>query len=224
MHRVLAIANRANGRDAAMRLLHVDSSILGDGSVSRALTVQVVARWRERVPGLAVVYRDLAAQPLAHIAGAHIAARAMPEAARTLDQQAEIAASDQALDEFLAAEIVVIGAPMYNFTIPSQLKAWIDRLAVAGKTFKYTPEGAVGLAAGKKVIVISSRGGVYSAGSPLAAIDHQEPYLRAIFGFFGITEIDYIRAEGVNIGPEQRDHAIAAARQAIANHPLAEAA
>jgi FMN-dependent NADH-azoreductase len=207
-----------------MRLLHVDSSILGDGSVSRALTAQVVARWRERVPGLEVVYRDLAAEPLAHIAGAHFAARATPETARTPEQQAEIAASDRALDEFLAADVVVLGAPMYNFTIPSQLKAWIDRLAVAGRTFKYTAEGAVGLAGGKKVIVVSSRGGVYGAGSPLAEIDHQEPYLRAIFGFFGITDIDYIRAEGVNIGPERRDQAIAAARQAIADHPLAEAA
>ena len=207
-----------------MRLLHVDSSILGDGSVSRALTAQVVARWRERVPDLEVVYRDLAADPLAHIAGAHFAARATPEDARTPEQQAEIEASDRAMDDFLAANIVVIGAPMYNFTVPSQLKAWIDRLAVAGKTFKYTAEGAVGLAGGKKVIIVSSRGGVYSAGSPFAAIDFQEPYLRALFGFFGITDIDYIRAEGLNIGPEQRDQAIATARQAIEAHPLAKAA
>lgn len=207
-----------------MRLLHVDSSILGNGSVSRALTAQVVARWRERVPGLEVVYHDLAAEPLTHIAGAHFAARATPEEARTPEQRAEIAASDRALAEFLAADIVVIGAPMYNFTVPTQLKAWIDRLAIAGKTFQYTAEGPVGLAGGKKVIVVSSRGGVYSAGSPAAAIDHQEPYLRAIFGFFGITDIDYIRAEGVNIGPEQRDQAIAAARAVIANHPLPLAA
>jgi FMN-dependent NADH-azoreductase len=208
-----------------MRLLHVDSSILGDGSVSRALTAQVVANWRARVPGLEVVYRDLATEPLSHIAGQHFAARATPEAARTPEQQRELAASDQALEEFLAADIVVIGAPMYNFTVPSQLKAWIDRLAIAGKTFRYTETGAVGLAGGKKVIVVSSRGGVYSEGTPLAAIDFQEPYLRALFGFLGITDISYIRAEGVAISPEHKERAVAAAREAIAaQQPVAEAA
>jgi FMN-dependent NADH-azoreductase len=208
-----------------MQLLHIDSSILGDGSVSRALSAQAVANWRERVPGLHVVHRDLAAEPLSHISGEHFAARATPAEARTPEQQREIEASDQALEEFLASDIVVIGTPMYNFTVPTQLKAWIDRLAIAGKTFKYTAEGAVGLAGGKKVIVVSARGGVYSEGTPFAAIDFQEPYLRALFGFLGITDISFVRAEGVAISPEYKERAVAAAREAIATQlVVAEAA
>jgi FMN-dependent NADH-azoreductase len=199
-----------------MRLLHRDSSILGDGSVSRALSAQVAANWRERVPGLRVAYRDLAAEPLAHLTGAQFAARALPVEERGAALQQDIEASDQALQEFLDADIVVIGAPMYNFTVSTQLKAWIDRLAIAGKTFKYTAEGAVGLAGGKKVIVVSSRGGVYSEGTPHAAIDFQEPYLRALFGFLGITDISFVRAEGVAISPEHKERAVATARQAIA--------
>lgn len=184
-----------------MSLLHIDSSILGVGSVSRALSAEVAAGWRRRVPDLEVIYRDLAAEPLVHLADPGELGRE---------------ASDRVVQEFLAADIVVIGAPMYNFTVPSQLKAWIDRLAVAGKTFRYTAEGPVGLAGGKKVIVVSSRGGVYSAGSPLEALDFQEPYLRAVFAFFGIIDVDFIRAEGIAIGPEHKERAIAAARQTIA--------
>ena len=208
-----------------MQLLHIESSILGVGSVSRALSAQVVANWRERVPGLRVVHRDLAAEPLSHLTGAQFAARALPVEERGAAQQQDIEASDRALQEFLDADIVVIGAPMYNFTVSTQLKAWIDRLAIAGKTFQYTAEGAVGLAGGKKVIVVSSRGGVYSEGSPAAAIDFQEPYLRALFGFLGVTDISFVRAEGVAISPEHKERAVAAARQAIAAQQLvAEAA
>ncbi len=185
----------------------------------------MVATWRERVPGLRVVRRDLAAEPLSHISGAHFLARATPAEARTPEQERESEASDQAVEELIASDIVVIGTPMYNFTVPTQLKAWIDRLAIAGKTFQYTAEGAVGLAGGKKVIVVSSRGGVYSEGSPAAAIDFQEPYLRALFGFLGITDIAFVRAEGVAISPEHKERAVAAARQAIAAQELvAEAA
>jgi FMN-dependent NADH-azoreductase len=207
-----------------MQLLHVDSSILGEGSVSRALSAQVVARWRERIPGLKVAYRDLAATPLRHISADWLAAAALPLEARSPEQQRELEASGEVMEEFLDADVVVIGAPMYNFGIPSQLKAWIDRLAVAGKTFKYTADGPVGLAGGKKVIVASSRGGFYGTGTPQAAIDFQEPYLRALFGFFGITDVEFIRAEGLAVGAEQRERAIAAARQAIAAQVLAEAA
>lgn len=208
-----------------MQLLHIDSSILGGDSVSRTLSAQVVANWRERVPGLKVVYRDLAAEPLAHLTGQHFAARALPAEERSPALRLDIEAGDQALQEFLDADVVVIGAPMYNFTVSTQLKAWIDRLAIAGKTFKYTAEGAVGLAGGKKVIIASSRGGVYSEGAPAAAIDFQEPYLRALFGFLGITDVTFIRAEGVAISPEHKERAVAAARQAIAaQHLVAEAA
>jgi FMN-dependent NADH-azoreductase len=218
MHVVAAIYIAPGTRGRAMQLLHVDSSILGEGSVSRALSAQVVARWRERAPGLKVVYRDLAASPLDHVSLEWIGARATPAEARTPEQQR--AATEEVIDEFLAADIVVIGAPMYNFGIPSQLKAWIDRLAVAGRTFKYTAEGPIGLAGGKKVIVVSSRGGIYSAGSPTAGFDFQEPYLRALFGFLGITDVEFIRAEGVAVSPVQKVRALAAARQAIATQDV----
>ncbi len=198
-----------------MKLLHVDSSILGEASASRALTSEVVQAWRETNPNLQVTYRDLAADPVSHVSGAYLAAHAVDPAQHGPELRQDLAASGAALDEFLSADVVVIGAPMYNFTIPTQLKAWIDRLAVAGKTFRYTATGSEGLAGDKTVIVVSTRGGFYGEGSPLAAIDHQEPYLRAIFGFFGITKVEFIRAEGLAVGPEQRQQGIAAARQSI---------
>jgi FMN-dependent NADH-azoreductase len=198
-----------------MKLLHVDSSILGSGSASRALSAQIVAAERGLHPEIAVTYRDLAAQPVAHLSGAHLAATqgASPE---EFALRADIAAGQAALEEFLAADIVVIGAPMYNFGIPSQLKAWIDRLAVAGKTFRYTAKGAEGLAGGKTVIVASSRGGFYGPETPIAFLDHQESYLRGVFGFFGITDVRFVRAEGLALGPDQRARAMAEAAGAIA--------
>jgi FMN-dependent NADH-azoreductase len=198
-----------------MKLLHVDSSILGPGSVSRQLTTEIVAAEQHLHPGLQVLYRDLASAPVGHLSGAHLAAAqgAAPEAA---DVREDVADGLAALDEFLAADIVVVGAPMYNFAIPSQLKAWIDRLAVAGKTFRYSEKGAEGLAGGKKVIVASSRGGFYGPQTPIAFLDHQETYLRNIFSFFGISDVTFIRAEGIARGPEQRAQSIAEAQTSIA--------
>lgn len=197
-----------------MKLLHVDSSILGPGSVSRQLSAEIVAAERRLHPGLNVVYRDLAATPIGHLTGAHLAARsgAVPE---TAEAQADIATGDAMLAEFLSADIVVVGAPMYNFAISSQLKAWIDRLAVAGKTFRYSDKGAEGLAGEKRVVIASSRGGYYGPQTPAAFLDHQETYLRGIFGFFGVTDITFIRAEGVALGAEQRAKSIDAARLEI---------
>jgi FMN-dependent NADH-azoreductase len=166
-----------------MKLLHLDSSILGENSVSRQLSAAAVARLRSADPSLDVTYRDLAAEPLSHLP------------------------ADSSLDEFLASDIVVVGAPMYNFTIPSQLKAWIDRILVAGKTFAYGPEGPRGLAGEKRVIVIVSRGGFYGAGSPMAAFEHLEAYLLTVFGFIGIVP-EVIVAEGIQVGPEQRSAAV----------------
>lgn len=197
-----------------MKLLHVDSSILGAGSVSRQLSAEIVAAEARLHPGLRVLYRDLAATPVAHLSGAHLAARS-GVAPATAEAQADIAAGDAMLEEFLAADIVVVGAPMYNFAISSQLKAWIDRLAVAGRTFRYSEKGAEGLAGGKRVIVASSRGGYYGPQTPAAFLDHQETYLRGIFGFFGIDDVVFIRAEGVALGPEQRAKSIDAARTEI---------
>lgn len=198
-----------------MKLLHVDASILGAGSVSRILSAEIVDAERRLHPGLEVVYRDLGAAPVAHLSGAHLAAAqgAVPEAA---DLRQDLAAGQAALAEFLAADIVVVGAPMYNFGIPSQLKAWIDRLAVAGQTFRYTDKGPVGLAGDKRVIVASSRGGFYGPDTPIAFLDHQETYLRGIFGFFGITDVTFIRAEGVALGPDQRAKSIEAAKTEVA--------
>lgn len=193
-----------------MKFLHIDASILGESSVSRQLSAAIVARLRQAHPKSALTYYDLGAEPIGHLTGAHLAA-AQGVLAESPALQQDVARGQQALEDFLAADIVVVGAPMYNFSVSSQLKAWIDRLAVAGKTFRYTDKGVQGLAAGKKVIVASSRGGFYGPDTPMAAFDHQETYLRGIFGFFGITDITFVRAEGVNVSADQRKAAIAAA-------------
>jgi FMN-dependent NADH-azoreductase len=198
-----------------MKLLHIDSSVLGPHSVSRQVSAAIVDRLREATPGLDVVYRDLTSTPLAHLSGSHLGPSKGAEADAALSQ--DLAAGQAVLEEFLAADIVVLGAPMYNFTIPSQLKAWIDRVLVAGKTFKYGPQGAEGLAGNKRVIVAVSRGGFYSAGTPAAVGEHLETYLRWVFGFIGITNPEFISADGVQIGPEHREKALAGALQAATN-------
>jgi FMN-dependent NADH-azoreductase len=196
-----------------MKLLHVDASILGAKSASRQVASAVVARFRKATPGLELTYRDLAAEPLAHLSGEHLAAAqgVVPE---SLAMQNDIAASQAVLEEFVAADIVVIGAPMYNFTIPSQLKAWIDRIVVAGKTFSYSAAGPEGLAGNKRVVIAISRGGFYGAGTPAAALEHLETYLRGVFGFIGVTNPEIIVAEGLMVGQEQREKAMQTALQA----------
>lgn len=187
-----------------MKLLHIDSSILGENAASRPLTAAIVKRLKSEIPGLDVAYRDLAAEPLPHLTLAH-----MPGGEDTPSpDQAE---SLKTLEEFLAAEIVVIGAPMYNFTIPSQLKAWIDRVLIAGKTFRYTDKGAEGLAGGKRVIIAVSRGGLYGPGSPSESAEHVESYLRSAMAFIGIDNPEFIIAEGLKLGPEQYDAALTGA-------------
>ncbi len=182
-----------------MKLLHIDSAITGDGSVSRQVTANVVKRLQETQPGIEVTYRDLAGDPLGHL---------------TLGDMPAPGGSTPVLDEFLAAGVIVVGAPMYNFTVPSQLKAWIDRILVAGKTFGYGDTGAVGLVGDKRVIVAISRGGFYGAGSPAAANEHVETYLKGVFGFIGITP-EFVIAEGVMVGPEHREAALNDAEQTI---------
>jgi FMN-dependent NADH-azoreductase len=198
-----------------MQLLHVDSSILGSNSASRTLTADVVEAERRRVPGLEVVYRDLAAEPLGHISGGHLGAVQGAGVDLSPELRRDVALGQAALAEFLASDIVVVGAPMYNFTIPSQLKAWIDRITVAGQTFRYGPQGVEGLAGGKKVVIVSTRGGMYGAETPMALFDHQEPYLRGLFGFLGITDITVVRAEGLAMG-DHRAASMDAARSAVA--------
>ncbi len=162
-----------------MQLLHVDSSILGANSASRQLTAEVVEAELRLNPGLTVVYRDLAAEPLGHISGEHLAVAqgAGGELPPELLRQ-DVSRGQTVLEEFLASDIVVLGALMYNFSIPSQLKSWVDRIAVAGRTFSYGPDGVQGLAGGKKVIIVSTRGGLYGTGAAWSGLDHQEPYLQ----------------------------------------------
>ena len=195
-----------------MKLLHLDSSVLGPHSVSRQVSAAIVDRLRQATPSLDLVYRDLTQTPLAHLSGSHLAAAQGAPAPAELGP--DLAASAAVLNEFLAADIVVIGAPMYNFTLPSQLKAWIDRVLVAGKTFKYDANGPQGLASGKRVIVAISRGGYYGAGSPAASLEHLETYLRGVFGFMGIQNPEFIIADGIQVGPEHREKALAGALQA----------
>ena len=197
-----------------MKLLHVDSSIFGEGSVSRVLSAEVVAAQRALHPGIEVTYRDLAANPLGHLTRIHFAGLKGSFPA-DWESVRDVAAGRAALNEFLVADILVVGAPMYNFSIPSQLKAWIDRLAVPGKTFRYTKNGPQGLAGGKRVIVASSCGGFSGPETPVAFLDNQETYLRGVFGFLGITDVIFIRAEGVNVGPDHGAKSIEAARAEI---------
>jgi FMN-dependent NADH-azoreductase len=195
-----------------MKLLHIDSSVLGPHSVSRQVSAAIVDRLQQATPSLDIVYRDLTQTPLAHLSGSHLAAAQGAPAPAELGP--DLAASVAVLNEFLDADIVVIGAPMYNFTIPSQLKAWIDRILVAGKTFQYGANGPQGLAGGKRVIVAISRGGFYGAETPYAAGEHLETYLRWVFGFIGITDPEFISADGIQVGPDHREKALAGALQA----------
>jgi FMN-dependent NADH-azoreductase len=194
-----------------MKLLHIDSSALGGYSVSRQLTADIVAELKRATPDATVDYHDLAARPLPH--WTPVADASDPD---TL-------LGTQMLEEFLAADVVVIGAPMYNFAISSQLKAWLDRILVAGKTFRYTENGPEGLAGGKRVIVASSRGGVYSKESGAAAMDFQEPYLRAALAFIGISNVEFVRAEGVAVSDQHKALALESA-QAIIGSLVAKAA
>ena len=186
-----------------MNILHIDSSISGATSVSRQLTASIVDQLMRLTPGAHCQYRDLAASPLPQLDAALWAAKM----AGGSDHPDGGALAD-ALAAFMAADVVVIGAPMYNFSIPSQLKSWIDSIAVAGVTFSYSAEGVKGLCAGKRVIIASARGSVFTAPSPMAVLDHQEAYLRGLFGFLGIDQIDIVRAEGVAYGPEPRQQAL----------------
>nr|WP_277622657.1 NAD(P)H-dependent oxidoreductase [Sphingomonas telluris] len=168
--------------------MHIDSSINGENSASRTLSRSIIDQLKTAEWGEQVVTRDLVSEPLPHL---------------TLDAFADTSV----LDEFLAADTVVIGAPMYNFSLPTQLKAWIDRIVIAGKTFHYTANGPEGLAGGKRVIIALARGGFYDANSPAAALEHLETYLRGVFNFIGI-EPEFVRADGLAISPDQRDASI----------------
>ncbi len=196
-----------------MKILHLDSSVTGEKSVSRPLTQEAAGKLKALYPDAEYVYRDLIKEPLRHYT-AVVRFYGKDETNLTAEQKRELATGEELLQEFRSADVVLIGAPMYNFGIPSQLKAWIDHLAVPGVAFRYGANGPEGLFGGKRIIVISSRGGLYGPGSPTQTWDHQEAYLRQVFQFFGITDITVITAEGVG-SPANRDKAIADAKEKI---------
>jgi FMN-dependent NADH-azoreductase len=194
-------------------VLVIKSSVLGDGSVSKVLVEEAVHRLLEANPGATVIHRDLGAEPVPHLTTANVAGvRGVPKA------DAELAArtlSDELIAELRSADTIVIGAPMYNFSIPTGLRACFDYVLRAGETFKYSDAGPQGLLTGKRVIVIESRGGLYSEG-PAQAIDFQEPYLRHLLSFIGLSDVTFIHAEKIGFGPDARESALATAKQALA--------
>lgn len=191
-----------------MKILHLDSSILGEASASRVLSAAVVEQLRSRHRSAQVSVRDLIQTPVAHLDGA-IAAGFRSSGIVPADAavRAEHAFSEMLVSEFLASDVIVLGVPMYNFSVPSQLKAWLDRIAQPGRTFRYTETGPVGLSGDKAVIVASTRGGMYSSG-PAAVMDHQESYLKAFFGFLGIQRVHFVRAELLTKGAELRSQSM----------------
>lgn len=195
-------------------LLHINSSVRNTGSLSRQLTGEFLAKWRVAHPDDVIVERDLAQQQLPHLDEQMLGAFFTLPAERTSEQKQTVQLSEQLIAELFAADVIVIGAPMYNFSISSGLKAWIDHVARAGLTFKYGETGPVGLVTGKKVYVFTSRGGVYSSG-PGKAMDFHETYLRAVLGFIGLSDITFIHTEGVAMGAAAVDQALTQSRSTM---------
>jgi FMN-dependent NADH-azoreductase len=194
-------------------ILVVESSPMGPQSVSRRLTMEVLDGLRKRHPDSKVIVRDLSARPLPHLGAEQIAAIFTPAEKRGEALREAVRLSEEAVDELLAADVVVIGAPMWNFGVPSGLKAWIDHIVRAGRTFAFGPDGAQGLVAGKKVYVVTASGGVFSEG-PYKAYDFQAPYLRAVLGFLGLTDVTFVRAEGLS-DPRTKDAAYEKAQKEV---------
>ena len=192
-----------------MNILHVTSSTRGSASYSNRVADQVIAELRTRNPGATVTTRNVAADPLPHIDDDFVAATRSPQGPQTAHQRALLAQSDALVDELFAADVVVIAAPMINFTIPSSLKAWIDYVARAGRTFSYSEAGPKGLVTGKQVIVVGARGGVYAGAGK--AVDFQLPYLKSVLGFLGMTDVEVLEVDGTAYGPEAAEKAVAAA-------------
>ncbi len=198
-------------------LLHLDSSILAENSVSRALSAAAVAQLKDLDPTIDVVYRDLAVDPIPHLSGSYVAVvRGGAEVSHDAELQADLELGETVLGEFLAAETVVLGVAQYNFSVPSQLKAWIDRIAVPGKTFRYTAKGPESLVGTKRVIITLARGGFYQPGSPAENFEHTLSYLKSVFAFIGIANPEVITADGVNVSSEQRESSLKEAKAQIA--------
>ena len=194
------------------RVLVVQSSARQEGSISRELTEQLIELWGAKHPSDTITVRDVAASPVPHLDLDLLAGWMSPADQHTPAQAQALALSNELTDELLAADVLVLSAPMYNFAIPSTLKAWLDHVLRAGVTFKYTETGPQGLLSGKRAIVLTSRGGIYAG----TGLDQQEPYLRQALGFIGITDVTFVNAEGMNMGEEVQSKALAAAREQVA--------
>lgn len=194
------------------QLLVIESSARHEGSISRQLTQDFIAQWQAQQPQAHVVVRDVAKHPLPHLDGDLLAGWMLPKAEQTAAQQAAAQRSDQAIEQLLAADVLLLAAPMYNFSIPSTLKAWFDHVLRAGVTFKYTEQGPQGLLSGKRAVVLTARGGVHAGLSS----DHQEAYLRQVLGFMGIDDVQFVHAEGLNMGQDSATQGLNKAQQALA--------
>lgn len=194
-----------------MNLLHISSSLFGDQGKSSQLADHFIAQWQQQNPAGRVTRRDLAANPIPHLDGATFQANLTPADKRTPEQQALAATADEAIAELQNHDVLVLSVPMYNFGIPSTLKAWIDSVARAGTTFRYTSNGPEGLLKGKKAYVLAARGGAYQ-GTPN---DTQTPYLKTFLGFIGITDVTFVYAEKLNMSADQQPKILADAKAQI---------
>jgi FMN-dependent NADH-azoreductase len=195
-------------------VLYINSSVRNTGSISRQMSGEFISKLKAANSTLSIIERDLTAHPVPHLTEQMMGAYFTPAEQRSEAQNKTIKVSDNLVDELLAADIVVIAAPMYNFSVSSTLKAWIDHIARAGLTFKYGASGPEGMVKGKKFYVFTSRGGIYSEG-PAKVMDFHETYLRAVLGFLGITDITFIHSEGLAMGEEAINTALAGSRAAI---------
>jgi FMN-dependent NADH-azoreductase len=195
-------------------VLYINSSVRNAGSLSRQLSAEFIAKWKAANPADTVVERDLASNPVPHLTEQMMGAFFTPAEQRNAEQAHIVKVSDTLVDELFAADVIVIGAPMYNFSVPSSLKAWIDHVARAGRTFQYGANGPEGLLKGKKVYVFTASGGVYSEGVA-AAYDHLTTFLRTVLGFLGLTDVQFIRAEGVAMGEQAVADTVAKGRKSI---------
>ncbi|AGY59332.1 FMN-dependent NADH-azoreductase [Gloeobacter kilaueensis] len=198
-----------------VHILHIDASPRGERSVSRTLAGEFVDKWKAAHPGGTVTYRDLGHNPVPLVDETWIAAAFTPPEARPPELAQAIAISDELVDELLAADRYIFSVPMYNFNVPAGFKAYIDQIVRVGRTFAVTQEGYAGLVAGKKALFITAQGGSYRPGTPAEAYNFQEPYLRAIFGFLGITDVSFIQADTLNRDEPSREKSLAEAQSAV---------
>ena len=195
------------------RVLIIESSARQQDSVSRQLTQQFISQWQAAHPADQITVRDLAVNPVPHLDANLLGGWMKPQEQRNASELEALQRSNELTDEVLAADVLVLAAPMYNFAIPSTLKAWLDHVLRAGVTFKYTETGPQGLLTGKRAYVLTARGGIYAGSTS----DHQEPYLRQVMGFIGIHDVSFIHAEGLNMGGDFHEKGLNQAKALLAD-------